>query len=104
MSHKEAASLCKRHRGRKNGPQSHPVPAESPDTNAHAQGQVTVPDNPLLQGNCQVVIMHGTSFSFSVFQLGLESIIVPCHLLHAIIILHQAAFLKCGSPRVAGER
>lgn len=70
-----------------------------------AQGQVTVSGHgPLLQGDCQVVIMHGTWFSFSTFQLGLESVRVPCHLLYPIIILHQAAFLKCGSPRIAGER
>lgn len=60
-------------------------------------------DNPLLQGNRQVAVMHGTSLFLS-FPVGFRIHHVPCHLLYAIIILHQAAFLKCGSPRVAGER
>lgn len=85
------------------GTQSPTVLTESLDSKPTALGQVTVSVHaPLRQGNCQGVIIHDTSFSFLIFQLGSEFVIVPCHLLYSIIILHQAAFLKCGSPHVYG--
>lgn len=87
------------------GTQSLIVHTESLHTMPAAPGQVNVSGHALLlEGNCQGVIIHDTSFSSLIFQLGFEFVIVPCHLLYSIIILHQAAFLKCGSPHVYGQR
>lgn len=49
---------------------------------------------PAAPGYCQVVILHGTWFSFSIFQLGLESVIVPCHLLTPSLFYTRLPFLN----------